>query len=165
MKTTLILAAAASLFVGPVAVAEKDDHDHDHHHAMVGPNGGRVLHEVDPHAELLVTKDRKLQVTFLNEEGKAIAAGDQSVAVICGKRTAPTKMKFTKKEGAFISDKALPKGMNIPTVVQIAMKPGEKKTTIRLNLNLEDCPTCDSLEYACTCDHSEDEKEGDKKKK
>ena len=36
------------------------------------------------------------------------------------------------------------------------------KTTIRLNLNLQECPTCDSLEYACTCDHSEDE---DKKKK
>ena len=162
MKTTLMLAAAASLFVGPVAVAEKDDHDHDHHHAMVGPNGGRVLHEVDPHAELLVTKDRKLQVTFLNEKGKAIAAGDQTIAAVCGKRTAPTKMAFSKKGGSFISDKALPKGMNIPTVVQIAMKPGAKKTTIRLNLNLQECPTCDSLEYACTCDHSEDE---DKKKK
>ena len=31
MKTTLMLAAAASLFVGPIAVAEKDDHDHDDH--------------------------------------------------------------------------------------------------------------------------------------
>ena len=164
MKTTLMLAAAASLFVGPIAVAEKDDHDHDHHHAMVGPNGGRVLHEVVPHAELLVTKDRKLQVTFINDEGKGIAAADQSISVICGKRTSPTRMKFTKNKDTFISDKALPKGLHIPTIIQIVMEPGEDKTTIRLNLNLEDCPTCDSLEYACTCDHSEDEKKDDKKK-
>lgn len=156
MKTNLLVAIAASLILSPVAMAEKDDHDHDH--AMAGPNGGRVLHEVNPHAELLVTKDRKLRVTFLNEKGKPIAAGNQSIAAVCGKRTAPTKMKFSKKGNSFLSDKPLPKGMNIPAVVQIRMKAGGKKTNIRLNLNLEQCPTCEYLEYACTCDHSKDEK-------
>jgi len=159
MKPNLLLVIASSLLLAPIAVAEKDkhDHDHDHHHAMAGPNGGRVLHDVDPHVELFVTKDRKIQITILSEEGKAVAPGDQSISVICGKRTAPTRMSFEKKDNSFISDKTLPAGMNIPTVVQIKMTADGKKETIRLNLNLEDCPTCDSLEYACTCDHSEDE--------
>ena len=53
-----------------------EDKKHDHRHARkAGPNGGRVLHEVHPHAELLVTKDRKLQITFLTAKGKATAPG------------------------------------------------------------------------------------------
>ena len=58
---------------------------------------------------------------------------------------------------SFLSDKALPKGLLIPTVIQIKMTPGEKSTIIRLNLNLEDCPDCDFLEYACVCEHHEHE--------
>jgi hypothetical protein len=47
--------------------------------------------------------------------------------------------------------------LNIPTVVQIKMGPKEKATIIRLNLNLENCPTCKHLEYACTCEHAHEE--------
>ena len=164
MKPTITSIIVASLLAVPFAVAEdhdhdhKHDHDHDHEHhhdhAIVGPNGGRVLHDVNPHAELFVTKDRKIQITFIDGEGKAIAPEKQTITVTCGKRSAPTRMSFEKKGKAFISDKALPAGLNIPAVVQIKMEPDGKKETIRLNLNLEECPTCDSLEYACTCDHS-----------
>lgn len=160
MKIKRVITIAASILLTPFAVAEDHDHDHDHdhghEHAVAAPNGGRVLHDVDPHAELFVTKERKIQITFINDEGKAIAPGDQVITVICGKRSAPTKMKFEKKGDAFISDKVLPAGMNIPAVVQIKMTPDGKKETIKLNLNLEDCPTCDFLEYACTCDHGGD---------
>lgn len=160
MKTKSLLTLVACL-CAPFALAEdkkEHDHDHDHDHAKItGPNKGRILHEVDPHAELFVTKDRKLQVTFVDHDGKAIAPGEQSISVICGKRTAPTRMKFEKKGGSLLSDKALPDGMLIPTVLQIKMAPSAKSTVIRLNLNLEECPSCDSLEYACTCDHHHDE--------
>lgn len=160
------IAALACLSLSNLQAAEKDDadkHDHDHDHAaMAGPNGGKVLHEVEPHAELFVTKDRKLQITFLKEDGKADKPGKQTISVICGKRNKPTRMKFAVKGTAFLSDKALPAGMHIPTVLQIKMTPEEKASIIRLNLNLEDCPTCDHLEYACTCDHHH---EGDDKKK
>ena len=36
--------------------------------------------------------------------------------------------------------------------------------TIRLNLNLEDCPGCKYLEYACTCEHANDDHKKDQKK-
>lgn len=153
---------AAALFLLcillPSASADEGNrkHRHDHDHArMAGPNGGKVLHDVHPHAELFVTKDRKLQVTFLTGKGKATAPGNQSISVICGKRTSPTRMKFARKGNSFLSDKALPKGLLIPTVIQIRMSPKTKSTIIRLNLNLAECSGCDSLEYACLCDHHE----------
>ena len=90
-RPAFLAALCLCAFIQP-GWAEKGDkkHDHDHHHArMAGPNGGRVLHEVHPHAELLVTKDRKLQLTFLTEKGKATAPKEQTMTVICGKRTSP----------------------------------------------------------------------------
>ena len=160
MKANLILACATALFLSPAAFAdhhnEKAEAEHDHEHAeLVGPNKGRILHEVEPHAELFVTKDRKLQITFLDDHGKVIAPTEQTITVTCGKRSKPTKLTFEKKDNAFISDKALPEGKNIPTVIQIKVKPDAKKAVIRLNLDLNHCAGCDLLEYACTCEHHE----------
>ena len=159
-RSTFLAALCLGTLIQP-GWAGKDDkkHDHDHHHAMkAGPNGGKVLHEVHPHAELLVTRDRKLQITFLTEKGKATAPGEQTVTVICGKRTRPTRMRFARKGNSFLSDKALPRGLHIPTVIQVRMKPKERPIIIRLNLNLEECSGCDALEYACVCPHHEHKK-------
>ena len=143
---------------------EHEGHDHEGHENCdhgaakeAGPNGGRILTEIEPHAELLVTEDRKIQITFLNEEGKKAEPAEQKVTLIGGKRSAPTRMKFTVQDGVLISDKELPEGLNIPVILQVKATPDAKTETIRFNLNLEDCPTCDYLEYACTCDHSADE--------
>ena len=175
MKTTarsltfaIVVATIAMLSFAPARAAEKEKkaghHHHHDHAAMVGPNGGKVLHEVEPHAELFVTKDRKLQLTFLDAKGKATALKDQSISVTCGKLSAPTRMKFGKKGTSLFSDKALPAGMNIPTIVQIRMKPGVKSVIIRLTLNLEDCPSCKYLKYACICEHAHEDHKKDKKK-
>jgi hypothetical protein len=157
MKPALFL--ITTLFLAPLAFADDDEkHDHAAEHAqdrgdLIGPNEGKVLHEVEPHVELFVTKDRKLRFTFIDGDGKAVAPTDQKITVICGKRTSPTRLTFAKDKGSLLSDKPLPAGENIPTVIQIKTSPEAKTTMVRLNLNLEDCPTCDHLEYACTCDH------------
>lgn len=165
IRKTITLAAFAALAATPLSLAEPEKHD-DHDHAkMVGPNKGKVLHEVHPHAELFVTKDRKLQFTFLTGKGKAAALGEQKIAVVCGKRAKPTRLKFTAKGNSLVSDVALPAGILIPTVIQIKMDPKKKPTIIRLNLNLEQCGDCDSLEYACVCHHHAHEKEKEKPKK
>lgn len=160
MKANLSIAIAAFLALVALAAAhEKDKDGHKHEHALAGPNGGKVLLEVHPHAELFVTKDRKLQLTFIDHHGKTIAPKDQSVTVVCGQRTDPTRLSFAKHGDSLVSDKPLPEGLLIPTVLQFKMTPDAKTTTVRLNLNLEECPTCDHLEYACTCDHEhKDEK-------
>jgi hypothetical protein len=173
-NTQQTIGILAALALSPFAFAEKpekaDDHaehaghdhgdedkDHDDHaHAKkAGPNGGRILTEVEPHAEFFVTKDRKVQITFLDKDDKAVAPGDQTVAFIGGKRSAPIKLTFKKTATSFLSEEALPAGNNIPAVISI--KADGKKARARFNINLDDCPSCDYKEYACICDHGEGE--------
>ncbi len=143
---------------------EHAGHDHDgeepakdehagHDNPAPGPNKGKVFTNVEPHAELFVTKDRKLQFTFVDHDNKVVPVTKQSIMVICGKRSAPTRLTFEKKGDSLVSTKPLPAGKLIPTVMQIKTSPTGKNIMNRFNLNLNECPSCDTLEYACTCEH------------
>lgn len=145
---------------------DHEDHDHEgHNHSGVkaGPNGGRVLEEVEPNLEFLVTEDRRVRITALNDEGKAVAIGEQSVRVTGGDRSNPTRMTFAKEGDVLVSDSAFPEGNDFPVVVQIKTSPDAENIMEKFNLNLVDCPTCEYLEYACTCDHSGDHEGHDHK--
>ena len=139
--------------------ADKEKHDHDHEHsAKAGPTGGKLLTKVEPHVEFFVNKDKKVEIRFIDDDMKIVAPGDQSISVILGDRSAPTKLSFTKEGNMLISDKAIPEGNNHPTVVQIREKEGAKPMTEKFNLNLDQCPSCSNKEYACTCAHGEEKK-------
>jgi hypothetical protein len=150
MKIQTLLAATllltASAFAGP-------GHAHDTK-KVAGPNGGRVLTSVEPHAEFFVTTDRKVQITFLDDSNKAIAAGDQVVTVTTGDRSAPTKLTFVKSGEVLVSEQVLPEGSAWPAVVQIKSAADAKPLIEKFNLNLAICPGCKLGEYACTCDHA-----------
>ena len=142
---------------------EDDDHGHGHDHGdgddhgsiTTGPNGGRVLMEIEPHLEFFVTDDKKVMITAVSdgEDPKAVPMGEQSVKVIAGDRLDPTRLAFAKDGDSLISDIALPDGMDIPVVVQIKATPDAKTVIAKFQANLKDCPTCDFKEYACACDH------------
>ena len=163
VKSFAALATAFTFALGaPVLQADEKDHkheehDHDHHEAIAGPNGGKVIQEVEPHLEFFVTKDRKVQITALGEDGKAMPIGEQSIRVTGGSRSNPTKMSFEKKGDVLISDSAFPEGNDFPVVIQIKPTPDAKTVMEKFNLNLSDCPTCKFKEYACTCDHGDDD--------
>ena len=137
------------------AVSAADKHEHA---AKAGPTGGRLITEVEPHAEFFVNKDKKIEIRFVDEANKVVAPAEQIVSVIMGDRSAPTKLGFTKDGDKLVSDKAVPKGNELPTVVQIKVKPGAKSVMEKFNLNLNKCPTCSNAEYACTCDHGDEKK-------
>ena len=156
MKTNIsILLAAIGLVFSPVIHAEEDHSHGDHTHAKkeAGPNGGRVVLSVEPHFEFFVTPEGKVKLTFLGEDGKAIAVADQTVAAIGGDRAKPTRLAFNKEDGYLLSDKPLPEGKMIPIILQVKVSPEAKTVTEKFNVNLADCPTCAHKEYACTCDH------------
>ncbi|MDA7519510.1 hypothetical protein N8522_05940, partial [Akkermansiaceae bacterium] len=139
---------------------KKHDHsEHDDHadHDITPPNGGRILHDVEPHAEFFITKERKVQITFLNDHGKAVAS-DNALTAIGGKRAAATKFTFEKTDNGFLSNEKLPEGNLVPIVLTFKNKEGQK-SIVKFNVNMADCPTCEFLEYACTCEH-EHEGEG-----
>lgn len=160
LLTTTLLGLALA-FTATAAEKGKDKHDHEHA-AKAGPTGGRLITEIEPHAEFFVTKDKKVEIRFVDDDNKVVAPGEQTVSVIMGDRSAPTKLAFTKDGDKLVSDKAIPEGNDLPTVVQIKAKPDAKSVTEKFNLNLNDCPTCKNKEYSCTCAHGD---EKDEKKK
>lgn len=173
MKTNIsILLAVLGLVLSPAIRAEEDhkDHDHkegehkehaDHDHAKkkAGPNGGRIVTATEPHFEFFVMPDGKVKITFLGDDGKAVAAKDQTVSAVGGDRAKPTKLAFAKDGDSLVSDKPLPEGKMVPIVLMVKMTADAKTVTEKFNVNLADCPTCDYKEYACTCAHG-DEEEG-----
>jgi len=149
MKTpVLTLIAPLALSIPAFAAG-----DHKHEKKEAGPNGGKILTAVKPHAEFFVTADRKVQITFLGEDGKAIAPAAQTVIVTAGERSAPTKLTFAKSGNVLISEQTLPEGNGFPAVVQIKVTPDSKAVAEKFNLNLSECPGCKLKEYACTCGH------------
>ena len=120
---------------------------------VAGPNGGRIIATVTPRAEFFVTADRKVQITFLDDAGKAIAPAEQVVTVTTGDRAAPTKLTFTKTATALLSTASLPAGNDLPAVVQIKSAPTSPTITAKFTLDLNKCGECKLAEYACTCAH------------
>ena len=126
---------------------------HDHDEVEAGPNGGRILTGVEPHAEFFVTGDRKVQIAFIDDDLKTVPVADQTVTVVSGDRADQTRMTFAKSGDVLLSEQALPDGMNFPVIVQIKTTPDAKSVVERFNLDLNQCPTCEFKEYACACDH------------
>ena len=151
LTTTLLTLALAFT----ASAADKDKHDHA---TKAGPTGGRLITEVEPHVEFFVNKDKKVEIRFINDDNKVVAPGEQVISVTLGERSAPTKLSFAKEGDKLISDKAIPEGNDLPTVVQIRAKEGAKAVNEKFNLNLEQCPTCKNKEYACTCAHGDEVK-------
>jgi hypothetical protein len=143
MKTKIISIAALVASLAFAHAAEK----------IKAPNGGRIIDSVEPHAEFVVTADKKIEIRFLDDTGKVIAPGEQVVAVTMGDRTNPTKLAFTKDGDKLVSDKVIPDGKELPVVLQIRAKEGEKAANVKFTLNLADCASCAHAEYACTCAH------------
>lgn len=162
--TILIMAGIFSgntLSAGPGHHHNHDDHEQkahsheggEHQKKRAGPNGGRVITKVEPHAEFFVTSDKKVQITFLNHDYKAIPIAKQKVTLIGGDRSNPTRIKFIEKDNMLISDQTLPDINNMPVVLQIKTTPDSKTVREKFYLNFNECSSCDYKEYACICGH------------
>ena len=163
MRTiTTFLSAVAIAAVSTFSAVAEDEHDHEK--KIAGPNGGRIITSVEPHVEFLVTKDRKVQLTFLDDKNKAKDLTADTLKLTGGKRLSPTELSFTKSGSAYVSDKALPEGNPFPVVLQIKLEKKSKKITEKFNVDLSKCPGCAYLEYACTCDHDHDDHDHDEAK-
>jgi len=152
MKTTTRILPLAIALLSSLTLQAGDNHSHEK--KVPGPNGGRILRSIEPHAEFFVTADRKVQITFLDDQGKALAPAEQIVIVTTGERSAPVKMTFAKKENVLLSDQSVPAGNNFPVVVQVKTTPDAKTLVDKFTLNLSNCPDCKLAEYACICAHT-----------
>lgn len=118
-----------------------------------GPNGGRVITAVKPAVELKITAERRVEITVLDDMLKPAPLSGQSVTIYAGERANPTKLEFAEQGGKLVSSGALPEGRMYPVSVAIRASAGGKVVYEKFNLNLDQCPDCSFLEYACTCEH------------
>ncbi len=153
LKFVIIPFLACLTLALSVVTAQAHEHGHADTKKIAGPNGGRILTGLEPRAEFFVAANRKVQITFLGADGKAIAPAEEVVTVTAGERSAPTKLTFAKSGNALLSDVALPAGDEVPTVVQIKPTPEAKTVTEKFNVDLSTCSACNHAEYACTCGH------------
>ena len=155
LKTIVLSIVSALAFSLPVSAAEKkhDPNDHIHEKKVAGPNGGRIITTATPRAEFFVLPDRKVQITFLDQAGKAIPPADQLVTIVAGERMSPTTLTFSKSGNKLISNAALPKGDEVPAVVQIKSAPDANAVTEKFTVDLAKCSECKLAEYACICGH------------
>lgn len=154
--------AIAIVALGLAATQAEDKHDHDHA-VKAGPTGGKLITDVEPHVEFFVTKDRKVEIRFVDDANKVVAPGAQVITVTLGDRAKPTKLAFAREGEKLVSDKTVPDGNDYPTVVTIKTDAKAKAVNAKFNLNLSQCPTCEHAEYACTCEHAHGSSDGKKR--
>lgn len=130
------------------------DHGHEHETKdIVTPNAGRLIQSVMPNFEFFVTKERKIQLTFLDCEGQIIEPTSMEISVISGNRANPLSLTLLREGQILISEQTLPDGDNLPIILRIKEFPTSKPIWERFHLRLSPCPTCDHAEYACVCEH------------
>ncbi|MCF6313385.1 MAG: hypothetical protein L3J39_13130 [Verrucomicrobiales bacterium] len=153
--TTIIASVISfSAFAPALQADEKDKPDHSHEKKIAGPNGGLLITSVTPHLEFFVTKERKVQITAVDDHNKVVPIADQSVKVTGGSRSKPTRMEFEKKGGVLLSNNTFPEGKKLPVVLQIKVTPDSKTITKKFYLDQGKCPECELEEYACICEHT-----------
>lgn len=164
----IILGCSVIMYISPLLMAHPDaDHDHHHHageaHASLaghsheekkaGPNGGRIILSVEPHFEFFVRDDRKIQITFLDDDNKLLAPVSQEITAVTGDRSSPTSLTFSTQDKVLLSDQALPEGNKLPIIVTIKTTPDSTPKRERFTIDLNLCSSCDLKEYACVCGH------------
>ncbi len=138
---------------------QHDDGEHDHgdhghvHEKRGGPNGGRMILDVEPHLEFLVKPNRHVELRAFDHDRNAVAFGEQWVQLIGGSRRKPTRLRFALDNDVLESDMPLPQGDSVPVVLRVRKAPASAVITIKFNVNLSDCEGCDFKEYACNCEH------------
>lgn len=150
-KYITVLALSFSALCGTLLADSSAEHSHAKKQA--GPNGGRLITEVTPHAEFFFTADRFAQITFVNDAGEAIAPAEQVVSLMGGSRSNPVQLSFERVNDTLRSVEALPEQDSMPIILSIKSAPEAKTVREKFYLNLSNCGGCDYQEYACVCGH------------
>jgi len=127
-----------------------------------GPKGGKIITDAAPHAEFFVEKDRKVTITFYDQNLKPVPPTGQVVTAVAEAKTGRVGLEFTPKAGALGSNVALPKGDDYTVVLQVRETATARPKIYRVEFHDEVCKACKRAEYACTCDDHDAKKPGHK---
>ena len=126
---------------------------HTHEEKTAGPNGGRLIASVTPNLEFLVLDDRRVQLTFVDENAKPIDVVDATVSLTGGDRQNPTELSFAAENNVLVSNGALPDGDLFDVILSIQITPETEPVLERIKADFSICSECQLVEYACICGH------------
>jgi hypothetical protein len=118
-----------------------------------GPRGGRLLENDAPRAEFFVNAERRVVITFYDEQMTPVAPAGQVVRVMINAPGGRRDLSLSVHDGALVSDHALPEGDGYLVVVSIRMSAEAPAQIFRILYHAEICQGCSRAEYACTCEH------------
>lgn len=139
----LLAALTGILFAATPAHAEKFE---------PGPNGGKLVGTAPDQAELLISPEGIVTITFLDAEKKSAAPGDRTATLFAQLESGRKEITLDRKGDAFVSTEALPKPEGYLLVVQTRSAPGTKPANTRVKYDMHVCGGCNRSEYACTCE-------------
>ncbi len=117
-----------------------------------GPNGGKLVGTVPDQAELLISPEGIVTITFLNADKKPAAPGTRTAAVFAQLESGRKEIALERKGDALVSKEALPTPEGYTLVVQTRSAPDAKPTNTRVAYEMHICGGCKQSEYACTCE-------------
>lgn len=117
-----------------------------------GPNGGRIVGAPPDQAELLISPDGIVTVTFLDAERKPAPPGTRSAAVFAQLDSGKKEIALRPEGDTFVSTEPLPEPEGYTLVVQTRATPEGKPVNTRVTYNVQVCGGCHLAEYACTCE-------------
>lgn len=126
---------------------------HTHGELTPGPNGGRLVTSVTPNFEFLILDDRKVQLTFVDENAKPIDVVDAAVSLTGGDRQNPTELSFAVENNALVSSGSLPEGDLFDVILSVQIPPSTEPVLERIKADFSICSECQLVEYACICGH------------
>lgn len=146
-----LVALILALFAGSSHGAEEGSQ----HRSEPGPNGGRIIEGDGFKLEFFVKEDRNVQISFLDDHGAVVSPGEQTISLVGGDRSNPTRLQFEKQGHVLHSSSALPELPNMPAILTVKVSGTAKAERERFNINMSTCPECSLHEYACICGHEE----------
>jgi hypothetical protein len=119
-----------------------------------GPNKGKLIGTAPDLAEVLISPEGVLTVTFLDADKKPVAPGSRTASVFAQTEGGKQEVLLEAKGDALVSKEPLPKPEGYTLVVQTRSAPDAKPSNTRIKYDMHVCGGCKLSEYACTCaDH------------
>lgn len=155
MKT--LLHSTLALILMTLGAYAEEGHGHK---VIPGPKGGRVIEVEGGHAEFFVQPDKKVSVTFYDQEMKPRSIGEQVVGAVAEAPSGRTKLEFEESGDVLVTTTALPEGDGYRIVLQVKSTSAAKPQNFRIDYHTEVCGKCNRAEYACVCDAKEGDGHG-----
>lgn len=143
-RALLAITLAVSLSAGSVQAEQLE----------AGPNKGKLIGAAPDLAEVLISPEGVLTVTFLDAEKKPVAPGSRTATVFAQTEGGRQEVVLEAQGDVLVSKEALPKPEGYTLVVQTRSAADAKPTNTRIKYDMHVCGGCKLSEYACTCaDH------------